>query len=96
LFRDDNGQSDPNITSLFDQVSLLASAYERLPNERPHQFKFDGSYRWKFKLNTIASLLRSASPCRKLAGKDACAPRGKSKNLNSVFEILNVRSLNQR
>jgi hypothetical protein len=63
LFRDDNGQFDPNITSLFDHVSLLASAYERLPNERPHQFKFDGSYRWKFKLNTIASLLRAGCNC---------------------------------
>ena len=55
LFRNDNGQSDPNITSLFDLVSLLANGYGRLPNDRPHQFKFDGSYRWKFKLNTSAS-----------------------------------------
>ncbi len=50
LFRNDNGQSDPNITSLFDLVSLLANAYGRLPNDRPHQFKFDGSYRTPFKL----------------------------------------------
>jgi outer membrane receptor protein involved in Fe transport len=55
LFRNDNGQSDPNITSLFDLVSLLNNTYGRLPNDRPHQFKFDGSYRWKFKLNTSAS-----------------------------------------
>lgn len=55
LFRNDNAQADPNITSLFDLVSLLANAYGRLPNDRPHQFKFDGSYRWKFKLNTSAS-----------------------------------------
>ena len=50
LFRNDNGQSDPNITSLFDLVSLLANGYGRLPNDRPHQFKFDGSYRTPFKL----------------------------------------------
>jgi outer membrane receptor protein involved in Fe transport len=52
LFRNDNGQSDPNITSLFDLVSLLANTYGRLPNDRPHQFKFDGSYRtpWKFQV----------------------------------------------
>ena len=50
LFRNDNGQSDPNITSLFDLVSLLANSYGRLPNDRPHQFKFDGSYRTPFKL----------------------------------------------
>jgi len=50
LFRNDNGQSDPNITSLFDLVSLLKNTYGRLPNDRPHQFKFDASYRtpWKF------------------------------------------------
>ncbi|MFL6334176.1 MAG: hypothetical protein ACJ754_12755, partial [Pyrinomonadaceae bacterium] len=55
LFRNDNGQSDPNITSLFDLVSLLNGIYGRLPNDRPHQVKFDGSYRWKFGLLTSAS-----------------------------------------
>jgi outer membrane receptor protein involved in Fe transport len=55
LFRNDNGQSDPNITSLFDLVSLLNGLYGRLPNDRPHQFKFDGSYRWPFNLLTSAS-----------------------------------------
>ncbi len=55
LFRNDNGQSDPNITSLFDLVSLLNGLYGRLPNDRPHQLKFDGSYRWPFKLLTSAS-----------------------------------------
>jgi outer membrane receptor protein involved in Fe transport len=55
LFRNDNGQSDPNITSLFDLVSLLNNTYGRLPNDRPHQFKFDGTYRFPFKLQTSAS-----------------------------------------
>ncbi len=55
LFRNDNGQADPNITSLFDLVSLLQGMYGRLPNDRPHQFKFDGSYQWPFKLMTSAS-----------------------------------------
>lgn len=55
LFRNDNGQSDPNITSLFDLVSLLQGLYGRLPNDRPHQFKFNGSYKWPFKLLTSAS-----------------------------------------
>ena len=55
LFRNDNGQSDPNITSLFDLVSLLQGMYGRLPNDRPHQFKFDGSYQWPFKLMTSGS-----------------------------------------
>ena len=50
LFRNDNGQADPNITSLFDLVSLLANGYGRLPNDRPHQLKFNGSYTTPFKL----------------------------------------------
>jgi outer membrane receptor protein involved in Fe transport len=50
LFRNDNGQSDPNITSLFDLPSLLNNLYGRLPNDRPHQFKFNGSYQTPFKL----------------------------------------------
>ena len=50
LFRNDNGQSDPNITSLFDLQSLLNNTYGRLPNDRPHQFKFNGSYRTPFNL----------------------------------------------
>jgi outer membrane receptor protein involved in Fe transport len=60
LFRNDNGQSDPNITSLFDLVSLLKNTYGRLPNDRPHQLKFDGSYRWPFKLTTSASFRASS------------------------------------
>jgi len=50
LFRNDNGQSDPNITSLFDLPSLLSGLYGRLPNDRPHQFKFNGTYQTPFKL----------------------------------------------
>jgi outer membrane receptor protein involved in Fe transport len=60
LFRNDNGQADPNITSLFDLVSLLKNTYGRLPNDRPHQLKFDGSYRWPFKLTTSASFRASS------------------------------------
>jgi hypothetical protein len=40
---------------LFDLVSLLNGLYGRLPNDRPHQLKFDGSYRWNFGLLTSAS-----------------------------------------
>jgi len=34
---------------------LLNGLYGRLPNDRPHQFKFDGSYKWNFGLLTSAS-----------------------------------------
>jgi len=69
LFRNDNGQSDPNITSLFDLTSLLANTYGRLPNDKPHQLKFDGSYRWSFGLLTSASFrAQSGRPFDALIG----------------------------
>ncbi|MEM7480718.1 MAG: TonB-dependent receptor [Acidobacteriota bacterium] len=52
LFRQDNGQLDPNITSLYDLPSLLVGAEGLLPNDREHQFKIYGSYLWPFKLIT--------------------------------------------
>ncbi len=52
LFRQDNGQLDPNITSIFDLPELLEGAFGRLNNDRPHQFKAYGSYQWPFKLTT--------------------------------------------
>ena len=67
LFRNDNGQSDPNITSLFDLVSLLGNAYGRLPNDRPHQFKFNGNYQTPWKLVVSANFyIQSGIPFNKL------------------------------
>ncbi len=67
LFRNDNGQSDPNITSLFDLQSLLTNTYGRLPNDRPHQFKFNGSYRTPWKLLLSANFYaQSGSPFNQL------------------------------
>src|SRR6266850_5303316 len=84
LFRNDNGQSDPNITSLFDLVSLLRGMYGRLPNDRPHQFKFDGSYRTPWKLLVGASFrAQSGIPYNALVphpvygnNEGFCIPRG--------------------
>jgi hypothetical protein len=67
LFRNDNGQSDPNITSLFDLVSLLGNAYGRLPNDRPHQFKFNGTYVTPFKLVVSGNFyIQSGTPFTRL------------------------------
>lgn len=67
LFRNDNGQSDPNITSLFDLPSLLANGYGRLPNDRPHQFKFNGTYVTPFKLVFSGNFyIQSGTPFSKL------------------------------
>jgi outer membrane receptor protein involved in Fe transport len=75
LFRNDNGQSDPNITSLFDLVSLLANSYGRLPNDKPHQFKFDGSYRTPFKLLVSGSFrAQSGRPFDALIGHPIYGP----------------------
>jgi len=63
LFRNDNGQGDPNITSLFDLQSLLDNTYGRLPNDRPHQFKFNGSYRTPWRLMVSGNFyLQSGTP----------------------------------
>ncbi|MEM7483291.1 MAG: TonB-dependent receptor [Acidobacteriota bacterium] len=52
LFRQDNGQLDPNITSVYDLPELLNGAFGPLPNDREHQVKLYGSYLWPFKLIT--------------------------------------------
>ena len=51
LFRQDNGQLDPNITSLYDLPSLLEGANGLLPNDREHQFKVYGTYLTPFNLS---------------------------------------------
>jgi outer membrane receptor protein involved in Fe transport len=67
LFRNDNGQSDPNITSLFDLQSLLDNTYGRLPNDRPHQFKFNGSYRTPWKMLISGNFyMQSGTPFNQL------------------------------
>lgn len=40
----DNGQQDPNISSQFDLIELLANHYGPLPTDRPHYIKLDGYY----------------------------------------------------
>jgi len=44
LFSPDTGQLDPNITSQYDLIELLANRYGSLPADRPHSFKLDGYY----------------------------------------------------
>jgi hypothetical protein len=44
LFAADNGQLDPNITSQYDLIELLANREGDLPADRPHNIKFDGYY----------------------------------------------------
>lgn len=50
LYRNDNGQSDPNITSLFDfpNSNTMRGQYQEGPlnNDRPHVLNIYGSYVW--------------------------------------------------
>jgi len=67
LFRQENGQLDPNITSLFDLPDLLVGADGPLPNDREHQFKLYGSYLWPFKLVTgFSGQYLTGTPINKL------------------------------
>jgi hypothetical protein len=48
LFSSDNGQVDPNITSQYDLIELLANREGPLPQDRPHYVKIDGYYNFDF------------------------------------------------
>jgi outer membrane receptor protein involved in Fe transport len=45
----DNGQVDPNISSQYDLIELLANRNGPLPQDRPHYVKVDGYYQFDFK-----------------------------------------------
>ena len=45
----DNGQVDPNISSQYDLVELLANRFGPLPQDRPHYIKLDGYYQFDLK-----------------------------------------------
>lgn len=75
LFRQDNGQLDPNITSLYDLPDLLNNAYGLLPNDRKWQFKSYGSYRFNFGLTTgFYFQWMSGTPISKLGAHSTYGP----------------------
>ena len=49
LYSPDNGQVDPNISSQYDLIELLANRDGPLPQDRPHYVKLDGYYTFDFK-----------------------------------------------
>jgi hypothetical protein len=73
LFSPDNGQVDPNISSQYDLIELLANRDGPLPTDRPHYIKIDGYYIFDFKK---AGELTVGTRIRALSGvpKDALAP----------------------
>jgi outer membrane receptor protein involved in Fe transport len=61
------GQSDPNTNLDFDYPGLLANAYGKLANDRPHQFKVAGFHRLPFGLTVgVNAYYRSGTPEDKL------------------------------
>ncbi|HPR64623.1 MAG TPA: TonB-dependent receptor [Thermoanaerobaculia bacterium] len=67
LFRQDNGQLDPFITSLFDLPQLMNGTNGLMPNDRTWQFKAYGSYRFDFGLVTgFDARWMSGTPLSKL------------------------------
>ena len=63
FYRSENNQGLANLSTLFDIQSLLANRYGRLPGDRPHQLKFDGSYRTPWRLLVSGSFrLQSGVP----------------------------------
>ncbi|MBX3156685.1 MAG: TonB-dependent receptor [Deltaproteobacteria bacterium] len=60
----DNGQIDPNISSQYDLVELLANRQGPLPQDRPHSMKLDGYYTrelGKVSALTVGSRIRGVS-----------------------------------
>jgi outer membrane receptor protein involved in Fe transport len=73
LFSPDNGQTDPNISSQYDLIELLANRNGPLPYDRPHYIKVDGYYSIDLKKQgdlTIGGRVRALSgvPVNALAG----------------------------
>ncbi len=61
----DNGQIDPNISSQYDLIELLANRQGPLPQDRPHYVKLDGFYQFDLK---DAGVLTTGARVRALSG----------------------------
>jgi hypothetical protein len=57
VFRVEDGQLDPGITSEYDLATLMANRSGFLPGDAPHQVKLFGAYTWNFgpRVNLTAS-----------------------------------------
>ncbi|HWE53480.1 MAG TPA: hypothetical protein VG273_27055, partial [Bryobacteraceae bacterium] len=99
-YRNDNGQSDPNISSLFDFTNTDgALGYQQaagiLPNNRTNQVKFFGNYQWKAFNFGASWLIQSGTPLTPLAahpaygnaGEIPVTPRGSLGNTPVTFPL---------
>jgi len=102
LYRNDNGQDDPNITSLFDFRLSPSLGYQYVPGylntDRRHILNFNGSYTFDWNL-TLGLGFRSASgnpvnrlgahPAYENSGEIPLGPRG-SEGRNSWLNTVDV------
>lgn len=99
-FRNDNGQQDPNISSLFDFTNTdgqlgFQTVPGVLPSNRTHQFKFFGNYQWKAFNFGASWLIQSGTPITRLgahpaysnAGEIPLGPRGSLGNTETTFPL---------
>jgi outer membrane receptor protein involved in Fe transport len=62
-FQASTGQQDPNLNSAYDYYDFSVNNTGKLSNDRPFQFKFDGSYRFDFGLNIgLSTYYRDGTP----------------------------------
>jgi outer membrane receptor protein involved in Fe transport len=100
LFSADNGQVDPNITSQYDLIELLANRDGPLPQDRPHYFKLDGYYNWNLgkksgivtpgiRFRALSGIPRNVLAAHFLYGFDETflLPRGERGRTESDFSL---------
>jgi hypothetical protein len=80
-YRNDNNQSDPNISSLFDFTNTdgllgFQQAAGILPNNRTHQVKFYSNYQWKAFNFGASWLIQTGTPLTPLAAHPVYANAG--------------------
>jgi hypothetical protein len=99
-FRNDNGQSDPNISSLFDFTNTdgllgFQQAAGVLPNNRTNQAKIYANYQWKaFNFGVSWNIVSgtpltplAAHPAYQNAGEIPITPRGSLGNTPLTFPL---------
>ncbi len=70
LIASDTGQIDPNISTQYDLIELLANRQGPLPQDRPHYVKLDGYYTFDFRKQgalTLGARIRAFSGIPKTA-----------------------------
>jgi len=98
LFNSDFNYPFPNSNGSFDILETLANGTGLLPNDRPHVFKFSGSYRFDFGLTAGTWIIwQSGTPLNEFGGSTSGPPwyvflrqRGTAGRTPPIFD-LNLR-----